>query len=111
MAEPRFSSFAAFWPYYLAQHRKPSTRFWHFAGLAVAALLLTLALATEYWIWALAAPLAGYALSWSGHWIAEANRPATFMHPLWSLRGDFRMAALALRGRLEDELARHGIKK
>lgn len=110
MADPRFPSFAAFWPYYLAQHRNPSTRIWHFAGLALAALLLALALVTGNWIWALAAPLAGYVLSWTGHWIAEGNRPATFKHPLWSLRGDFRMAALALTGRLENELARHEIE-
>lgn len=110
MDENRFSSFTAFWPYYLAQHRKPSTRLWHFAGLALAAMLLVLGLVTENWFWALGAPLAGYALSWCGHWIAEGNRPATFIHPLWSLRGDFRMATLALKGRLKDELARHGIE-
>lgn len=110
MADPHFPSFADFWPHYLAQHRNPSTRACHFAGLGVGALLLILAAALKSWPWLIAAPVAGYALSWAGHWLAEGNRPATFRHPLWSLRGDFRMAALALTGRLRAELAKHGIK-
>lgn len=110
MADRHFPSFAAFWPYYLAQHRSPSTRAWHFAGLALAALLLALAAIMQTWLWALAAPIAGYALSWTGRAIGLGNRPATFMHPLWSLRGDFRMAALALSGKLDAELAKHGLE-
>ncbi len=42
--------------------------------------------------------------------MVEGNRPATFTHPRWSLRGDFRMAALALSGKLDAELAKHGIE-
>ena len=108
--DPEFSSFSAFWPHYLAQHRRAQTRAWHYAGLALALALFIVAGATASWAFAMAAPFAGYALSWLGHGIAERNMPATFRHPLWSLIGDFRMAGLALTGRLKGELAKYRIE-
>jgi hypothetical protein len=41
-----------------------------------------------------------------GHFVFEKNRPATFGHPIWSLRGDLKMYSLALRGKMGDELER-----
>jgi hypothetical protein len=104
-----FAGFAQFWPYYLAQHRRPATRACHYAGLGLSLALFGLAFLAGSWAWAAAAPLAGYALSWAGHFLVEGNVPATFSHPLWSLIGDLRMAALALSGRLKGELAKHGL--
>jgi hypothetical protein len=48
----------------------------------------------------LTGPLTGYAFAWLGHFGFEKNKPATFRHPVWSLMGDFVMAAQILRGRI-----------
>jgi hypothetical protein len=56
--------------------------------------------------WALLAPVVGYGSAWIGHFFFEKNKPATFTHPLWSLRGDFRMYWLMLIGRMGPEVER-----
>jgi hypothetical protein len=33
----------------------------------------------------------GYGFAWIGHFAFENNRPATFLHPTYSLLGDFKM--------------------
>ncbi len=35
--------------------------------------------------------LIGYGFAWVGHFVFEKNRPATFVYPIYSLRGDFTM--------------------
>lgn len=35
--------------------------------------------------------LIGYGFAWVGHFYFENNRPATFIHPVYSLIGDFRL--------------------
>ncbi|MDP8994051.1 MAG: DUF962 domain-containing protein [Pseudomonadota bacterium] len=107
MAEPR--SFAEFWPHYLREHARPHTRALHYAGTSIAVLIFVAAVATRAW-WLLAAvPVAGYAFAWLGHAAVERNRPATFAHPLWSLRGDLRMWRLWLTGSLGAELRAAGV--
>jgi len=99
-------TYAEFWPRYLAAHGDPRTRALHYIGTGGAAVLLLLAAMTRDWRALLAAPLVGYGVAWLGHAIFERNRPATFAHPLWSLRGDIRMLRLFLTGRLGGELRR-----
>ncbi|MES2638433.1 MAG: DUF962 domain-containing protein [Myxococcota bacterium] len=95
-----FRDFEEFWPYYLGEHASAFNRWLHFGGtttviLTAAAAVLTL----NPWL-LLALPVVGYGPAWVGHFIVERNRPATFQHPLWSLRGDFRMYGMMWRGRL-----------
>lgn len=105
----RFASFADFWPHYLREHARPATRMLHFAGTSLVLLIALAAVATRAW-WLLAAlPVAGYAFAWAGHFAIERNRPATFTHPLWSLRADFRMWRLWLTGGLPRELNAAGV--
>ena len=103
-------TFEEFWPFYLREHRRPATRALHFAGTSLVVLLLVAAAATRTWWLLLAMPVAGYAFAWASHFAVERNRPATFRHPLWSLRADFRMWRLWLAGRLRPELRAAGLE-
>ncbi len=96
---PRFASFRDFYPYYLAQHSHPVSRRLHLCGTLLALLIALAALASGHYAWLIAAPLAGYLPAWLGHFLFQRNLPATFRHPLYSLRGDFVMLAETLTGR------------
>ena len=105
-----FKNFGEFWPYYLGEHAKPTTRALHFAGTGAGLLLTVTALISgQYWL-LLVALVCGYGPAWVGHFFVEKNRPATFRHPLWSLVADFRMFFFFITGRLSAELDRHGIR-
>ena len=101
-----FAGYSDFWPYYVSQHLKPATRQFHFAGTSASLLLIA---ATIIWgqPWLLVAlPFAAYGLAWYSHFRIEGNTPATFEHPLYSLRGDFQMYGLMWSGRMTDEVRR-----
>jgi hypothetical protein len=100
-----YHSFDEYFPYYVGQHTRPATRWLHFAGTHLGAIAATAALVKRRPAGLLALPLISYGVSWSTHLAIEKNRPATFGHPLWSLRGDLRMTAMMWQGR-DDELAR-----
>ncbi len=93
-------SFQDFWPYYVRQHLNPVNRSLHFLGTSLALLALVASAALVAPLWLLAVPVAGYGPAWAGHLLFEKNKPATFQHPLWSLRGDFRMYGLMWTGRM-----------
>jgi len=96
----RFATFSEFYPYYLQQHENRTARRLHVLGTALAVLLFIVALLTRRWILLPAALVAGYAFAWIGHFFFEHNAPATFRHPLYSLRGDFKLLRDVLSGRL-----------
>jgi hypothetical protein len=102
MAE--FDSFDRFWPHYLREHAKPRTRALHYVGTSLVVLTLAVAIASGRLWWLLLLPVIGYGFAWAGHAFVERNRPATFTHPLWSLRADFKMWWLWLTGRLGPDL-------
>ncbi len=101
---PQLQSFEEFWPYYVSQHLDPTCRTLHFVGTSLA--LGCVAIAPLYPAALLAAPVFGYGLAWVGHGVFEKNKPASFQHPLWSLRGDLRMWKLTITRKMESELAR-----
>ena len=98
------TSFEAFWPRYLGEHRHPLNRALHFVGTSLVYVTLFAAVFQSA-RWVIAAPVVGYGFAWFGHFFVERNRPATFTYPWWSLRGDFRMHARTLTGRLKSDLA------
>lgn len=100
----KFRSFDEFWPYYLAEHSRPSTRRWHFMGSALSLGCLTLLVSTGRIFYLPAGMGLGYGCAWIGHLLFERNRPTTFKYPLYSLAGDWKMFFLTLTGRLDAEL-------
>ncbi len=105
----RYQSFDDFWPYYLREHSKPSTRAYHYIGTSLVVGLAAAAIAKRK-PWLLAAlPVAGYGFAWAGHALSERNRPATFTYPSWSLRADFKMWALGMTGQLKPHLHSAGV--
>ena len=107
--QERLGSFEAFWPHYLREHGRPATRAVHVAGSWAAAAVLVVGVLTGRWWLLLVALVVGYGAAWVSHLFIERNRPATFSYPLWSLRGDVRMAWLAATGRLNLELRKAGL--
>ena len=101
-----FASFEEFWPFYVSQHSKAGTRALHFAGTTLGLACAVAALADRRPAFLVPGLVLSYGLAWIGHFVIEKNRPATFQHPLWSLRGDFRMYGLMWRGRMTGEAAR-----
>jgi hypothetical protein len=101
----RVSTYKEFWPYYVSQHLNPMCRGLHFLGTSLVILFLLAAVLFLSRAWLLASLLAGYGFAWVGHFFFEKNQPATFTHPLWSLRADFRMFRLTLLGRMGPEIA------
>jgi hypothetical protein len=95
-----FASFGEFYPYYLLEHANRTSRRLHVIGTLLAILWAVTALASRRWLLAPAALVLGYGPAWIGHYFFERNRPATFRHPLYSLRGDFVMLGEVLTGRM-----------
>ncbi|HXZ98873.1 MAG TPA: DUF962 domain-containing protein [Candidatus Binatia bacterium] len=94
-----FSSYQEFFPFYVGQHSRAATRWFHFAGTHLGVLAASAALALRRPAGVAAFPVIAYGLAWFSHFAIEKNRPATFGHPLWSLRGDFQMIAVMWQGK------------
>jgi hypothetical protein len=97
-------SFEEFWPYYVRAHSKKATRVVHFVGTSTAMLCLAGGLLTKKRWLLLAAPVAGYGAAWFSHFFIEGNKPATFGHPLWSLKADFVMWKKMIDGSMDAEV-------
>jgi hypothetical protein len=106
VAHPQIETFEDFWPYYVRAHRKPGNRALHVAGTLAALGMVAGAVVTARPSLLLLAPVVGYGPAWFGHFVIEGNRPATFGHAAYSLRGDLRMLLLSLQGRMAAEVQR-----
>ena len=107
MTEPRtFRSYDEFFAFYLEQHSNAGNRWMHAIGTLLGLVVLVVAFATHHPWYALLSPVVAYGFAWTGHFLIEGNRPATFGHPLWSFLADFRMLGLMLTGRLNSYLDR-----
>jgi hypothetical protein len=96
----RYSTFAEFYPFYLAEHSDPWCRRLHVTGSLLVVGVLVAAFVSRRWILLLLVPVIGYGFAWIGHFVFERNRPATFTYPLYSLMGDWVMLKDVLTGKV-----------
>ena len=96
----RYKSFSEFWPFYVAEHSKPATRWLHFIGTIIGTASMVYLVASGRWWLIPLGLIPGYAFAWFAHFVIEKNRPATFQYPLWSFMGDYKMIALMLMGKM-----------
>jgi hypothetical protein len=106
MSSKRIETFEEFWPFYVGEHKDPLNRALHYAGTSMAIGTILAAAATANPTWLLLTPVVGYGPAWVGHFFIEHNKPASFSYPVWSLRADLKMLAMALKGQMADEVAR-----
>ncbi len=95
-----FRNFEEFYPFYLGEHADRTSRRLHVIGTSAAVLQMLVAVLMREPLLLLSALVTGYGFAWIGHYVFEKNRPATFKYPLYSLRGDFRMAREVFTGRI-----------
>lgn len=95
-----FRNFEEFYPFYLGEHADRTSRRLHVIGTSAAVLQMLAAVLMREPLLLLSALVTGYGFAWIGHYVFEKNRPATFKYPLYSLRGDFRMAREVFTGRI-----------
>jgi hypothetical protein len=107
--EKRYQSFEEFWPFYLSQHSNATCRNLHLLGTSLGILFLIYCIATAQYALIPLSLVFGYGFSWIGHFVFEKNRPATFIYPKWSFRGDFRMIRLFYSGKLGQEVKKYGL--
>ena len=97
---PKFTSYEEFFDFYLRQHSDPGNRRLHAIGTTLGIAVVVGAFVTGHPWYALLFFPVGYGCAWTGHFVLEKNKPATFGYPFWSFISDFRMLGLMATGRL-----------
>ena len=98
--EKEFANFKEFYPFYIDEHKNKYTKLTHFIGSWFFLYFIANLIVTGDFTFLAYALIAGYGWAWFGHFFIEKNNPATFKHPLYSLRGDFLMFFQILTGRI-----------
>ena len=101
------TSYERFWPFYLNEHAKWTTKQWHVVGTGSGMVchFILLWVTRSLW-WFPLGFVCGYVCAWYSHFFIEKNRPATFKHPYWSFFADFEQFFLMILGWMPAELAR-----
>ena len=91
MDNTKFNSFKEFYPFYLSEHSKKSTKILHMIGSILVIYILIYSIKNQEWSKLYFLPITGYGFAWIGHFFFEKNKPATFKYPLYSFIGDWAM--------------------
>ena len=100
MADQSFANYDEFFSFYLREHSHPRNRLMHAAGTLLGVCTVIVPFAIGHPWYALLWPVVAYGFAWTGHFLIEGNKPATFGHPFWSFISDIRMLGLMLTGGL-----------
>jgi hypothetical protein len=101
MPQQQFANYDEFLTFYLHEHSNPRNRAMHAAGTILGLCTLIVAFVVGHPWYALLWPVVAYGFAWTGHFLIEGNKPATFGHPFWSFISDFRMLGLMATGKLK----------
>jgi hypothetical protein len=104
VADKSFANYEEFFTFYLHEHSHPRNRMLHAAGTLLGMVTVIVPFAIGHPWYALLWPVVAYGFAWTGHFLIEGNKPATFGHPFWSFISDFRMLGLMLTGQLQGRL-------
>ncbi len=111
MTRQAFGSYDEFFAFYLSQHSDPANRIMHAIGTLLGLAVVAGAIASGHYWYALLFPVIVYGFAWTGHFLIEKNKPATFDYPWWSFISDFRMLGLMLTGRLGSRLRADALQR
>ena len=99
--EDKIKNFQEFWPFYLHEHSRASTKMVHFVGTSIGLILMVYMIVSSQW-WIFPIGLVGvYGVLFASHFIFEKNKPATLKNPYWSFLADLKMWFYILTGRIK----------
>ena len=101
ISKPKFNSFKEFYPFYLSEHSKRSTKILHMIGSIGVILMISYSFYSSNTKILYYLPIVGYGFAWIGHFFFEKNRPATFTYPLYSFIGDWIMLKDIFSGKVK----------
>ena len=101
ISESKFNSFKEFYPFYLSEHSKRSTKILHMIGSIGVILMISYSFYSSNTKILYYLPVVGYGFAWIGHFFFEKNRPATFTYPLYSFIGDWIMLKDIFSGKVK----------
>src|SRR5712672_3490051 len=100
----KFANYDEFFAFYVQQHSNPTNRLMHAFGTTLGISIMIGAFAMGHPAWALLWIPIAYGFAWTGHFLIEGNKPATFGHPWWSFFSDFLMLWLTVTGKLASRM-------
>jgi hypothetical protein len=105
-AHPSFETFEQFWPFYVARHSSPATRWLHLGGFAAGLVVAGAGLRKRRSLPSVVLlPAIQYAAAAASHRFVEHNEvfspgtPPALEARLWHVRADARMWTMMLTGR------------
>jgi hypothetical protein len=110
MQDHATDKFASYWADYLYAHHKRSTRVCHYVGTIYGLCASAYGLVTLQGIAVLAGVVGAYGMAIGSHYVFEGRKPLVVRNPAWGAASDFRMLALALRGRLRAEFEKNAVE-